>query len=93
VDGTHIPEYRWGHQVEDREAGGSTLEVTVRQSDAPDEFRMPVPLQLEYGDGTREQLILLVDQPEKSFTFHLPGPPDRITFNPHNAVLARVLEE
>lgn len=90
VDGTHIPEYRWSHRVRELEDGSSTIEVTVSQVDAPEGFRMPVPLQVEFEDGTREQFVLEIDEPEKSFTFQLPGPPDQVTFNPGNAVLARV---
>lgn len=93
VEGTHIPEYRWSHRVRETENGGNSLEVTVKQSEAPEEFRMPVPLLLEYGNGTREQFILDIHQPENNFTFQLPGPPQRVMFNPHHAVLARVLEE
>ncbi len=93
LEGTHIPEYRWSHRVRETENGGSSLEVTVKQSEAPEEFHMPVPLLLEYVNGTRELFVLDIHQPENSFTFQLPGPPDQVTFNPENAVLARVLEE
>jgi aminopeptidase N len=85
VEGTHIPEYRWQHQVQD-----GRLEVTVNQVEAPEGFRMPVPLLVEYEDGTREQLVLDIDLPQETFSFELTGTPREVTFNPDNAVLARV---
>jgi len=91
VEGTHIPEYRWRHQVRQSAGHGRELAVNVSQPDAPDGFRMPVPLLVTYEDGTTEQFVLEVDKPENSFTLQLRQKPGKVIFNPENAVLARIL--
>lgn len=91
VEGTHIPEYRWRQELSRTEAGTWRLAVRVEQPDAPEGFRMPLPLLAEYGDGTAETFVLEVDAPSKSFIFDLARRPDRLTLNPGFAVLARVI--
>jgi len=91
VEGTHIPEYRWRHELNRPENGAWRLDVQVDQPDAPQGFRMPVPLLAEYDDGTSETLVLDVDRPQNRFSFSLTKRPRRLTLNQGYAVLARVI--
>ncbi len=92
VYGTEIPTYRWSHRAAKSPAadGGYALELTVRQEDVPAGFTMPVPVRVEYADGESQELTVLVDEPEETFTFELPERPKKVDFNPDFAVLARV---
>jgi hypothetical protein len=93
VDGTAIPFYRWSYTVTPSAGGGATLNLKVRQSDVPEGFRMPVPVMIEYTDGTEERRFVTVSKAEETFPLTLPRAPKEVVFDPDVAVLARVKKE
>jgi hypothetical protein len=88
IDGTAIPSYRWSYAV-----NGAALSLKVRQSDVPDSFRMPVPVRIEYPDGTEERRLVTVAKAEETFSLALPRAPKEVDFNPEGAVLAKVKKD
>jgi hypothetical protein len=93
IDGTAIPSYRWSYTVAPSAGGGATLNLRVRQSDVPEGFHMPVPVRIEYADGTEERRLVTVAKAEETFPLALPRSPKEVVFDPDVAVLARVKKE
>jgi len=93
IDGTAIPSYRWSYTTTPSARGGATLNLKVRQSDVPEGFRMPVPVRIEYADGTEERRLVTVAKAEETFPLALPRAPKEVVFDPDVAVLARVKKE
>ncbi len=85
-----IPTYTWSYRIADKAGGGFELTVDVTQSGVPEGFRMPVPLRLELADGRSAEMLIKVDQPQRSVTVPLAVKPERVVFNPGHAVLAKV---
>ncbi|MEW5806286.1 MAG: M1 family aminopeptidase [Acidobacteriota bacterium] len=92
VHGSAIPLYTWTYTVSDKpnEKGLYNIEVKVKQSDVPEDFKMFVPIRIELDDKTVKQIVVPVDQPEKPFTLMSQKKPREIFFNPDHAVLAEV---
>ena len=51
---------------------------------------MPVPVELDFGRGKKEEVIVLVDEVSETFVLPVDSKPKRVTLNPNHAVLARV---
>jgi aminopeptidase N len=93
IEGTGIPSYEWNWSAERapremRDRGEWLLEITVRQKDVPEGFRMPVPVGIELPGGQGGQIVMLVDQAEKTMQVPLPAKPKDVVFNANNGVLA-----
>jgi hypothetical protein len=93
INGTAIPSYRWSYTVAPGAGGAATLNLRVRQSEVPDGFRMPVPVRIEYPDGTEERRLVTVAKADETFPLALPRAPKGVVFDPDVAVLARVKKE
>jgi aminopeptidase N len=93
INGTAIPSYRWSYTMAPGAGGGATLNLRVRQSDVPEGFRMPVPVRIEYPDGTEERRLVTVSKADETFPLALPRAPKGVVFDPDVAVLARVKKE
>jgi aminopeptidase N len=92
VYGTAIPTYAWEWSAAQKPNadGKYPLTITVRQSGVPEGFRMPVPVEVNFGGKSTGRVTLGIDQPEETFTINLPRKPKKVTFNPDRAVLANV---
>ena len=93
VYGKGIPTYVWSHEVEKAPRGSDhewELALRIRQEDVPPGFKMPVPVRLDFGRGEEGQIVVLVDEPEKTVRVPLPAKPRNVELNPGHAVLARV---
>jgi hypothetical protein len=86
-----IPTYRWRSDIAaaPNDKGQYTVALTVRQSDVPPGFKMPVPVTVEFPGGKTGRLRVLVDEPEETFTLSFPEKPKGLTFNPDSEVLSR----
>ncbi|RMH15990.1 MAG: hypothetical protein D6696_19315 [Acidobacteria bacterium] len=92
VHNTEIPTYAWRYDVAARpDAGGRfALTLEIEQRDVPEGFRMPVPVEVDFGKGQVGQVVVMVDKPRETFTLPLPKKPKKVTLNPAGAVLARM---
>jgi hypothetical protein len=68
------------------------VRLTIKQSDVPAGFRMPVPVRAELESGEVEKTVL-VARPEETFDLRFPSRPRSVILNPDDAVLARVRKE
>jgi len=89
IYGAAIPTYHWEYRAIPA-ASGNFVEVSVQQENVPPDFRMPVPIAIEYEDGTRETQRVWVDHNGGRLSF----PPrtvrvKQVVFNEGNAVLCR----
>jgi hypothetical protein len=90
IYGMAIPTYRWQYRVVQGDSGNK-VEISVQQEEVPPDFRMPVPVAVEYADGTRVTRRLWVARDGGNHIF----PPrassvKRVVFNEGNAVLCRM---
>lgn len=93
IDNSYYPTYKWSWDVANKNNDNNyPLTVTVDQSDVPDDFRMIVPLLIEYKNGKISRLPLPIDKPQNTFTFKLKHKPAKLTLNPDWAVLATVIK-
>jgi aminopeptidase N len=91
VDGTAIPAYKVSHQVEPVADGKFRLKLTVLQEGVPEGFRMFVPVTVEFENGSRARLRVLVAGPRSEPELPLlPARPRSVTFNDFEGVLATV---
>ncbi|MCI0697080.1 hypothetical protein L0337_34380 [candidate division KSB1 bacterium] len=93
VYGMAIPTYRWEYRLVPADSG-SAVEISVQQEEVPPDFRMPVPVMVEYADGVRVTQRFWVDHHggELAFSPRTAGV-KRVVFNEGNAVLCRVKEK
>ena len=88
---SYIPRYEWSWDLgKKNDDGNYSLTVTIRQSGVPDNFRMIVPLVIDYKNEKRGQMMLPVDKPENTFTFDVNQKPEDLILNPDWSVLAEV---
>ena len=92
VYGVDVPTYRPDLDVSPlRDAREPfVLHGTVRQEDVPPDFRMAVPIRLEFRDHEPILRRIRIDRPEVAVEIPIPAEPTRIEFNHLHGVLARV---
>lgn len=89
IDGTEIPTYIWHAEPGTRD-GKPVVNLTVKQENVNRGFRMPVPVELVFSKKESGQVVILIDEPEETFTIPVPKAPKNIELNPDHAVLAVV---
>jgi hypothetical protein len=60
VYGTDFPTYEFSYLVEEDEAGMYPIKVRIRQVGVPEDFRMYLPLQLDFEDGASMKVQVFV---------------------------------
>jgi aminopeptidase N len=94
VYGSSIPTYTFSHTFEDDPSGNVKAKVRVRQENVPDDFRMIVPILLDFGDdGTAVVRVNVTGPLTETELPLLPQRPRDIVFNPFEAVLAETKTE
>ena len=93
VDGTAIPTYRWAWRKE--QSGGKwKVEVRVAASETPDDFRMPVPVRIDLGEGRSVRFRVEVAGKEGTSSVEgLDAEPKDVEFNEFAGVLCEVKKE
>ena len=92
VHGTAIPTYSWNYKVKgkDKTTGKTNIVVTVKQTNVPDGFRMPVPIRILLRNGKIRQFNLPINKEEQVFNLSFAEKIKKIIFNPGHAVIARI---
>jgi aminopeptidase N len=94
VEGTAIPSYRWAWHKEKRPDGRWTVGIRVRASDVPDDFRMPIPVRIDLGEGRSVRYrVEVAGRSGESSLEGLEFEPRQIGFNDLAAVLCEAKEE
>jgi hypothetical protein len=92
VYGAAIPTYKWKSRTATAADGGHRVELTVRQEDVPEGFRMSVPVRVELAGGGEENHLVEVREAENEFVLEVGGKPKKVVFNPDFSVLAKTLK-
>jgi aminopeptidase N len=75
VYGTALPAYKFDFKIENSTSGSPALKMSCEQSNVDENFRMPVPVYLEWADGRVSRLgsLLMVGNSKKDFEVSLNG--------------------
>jgi hypothetical protein len=93
VYGSDIPEYDFSYRVVETPDGRYNARCRIRQSQVPDDFRMFVPITVDFGDNRIARLRYMVTGKEMEFNLPpLPEKPRKIVFNDLESVLCKVNE-
>jgi len=94
VYGSSIPAYRFSYRLADAGDGNVRATVRVVQEGVPESFQMIVPILLDFGAEGSAVVRVPVTGPVTELDLPLlPGEPDRVVFNPDEAVLAETRTE
>jgi aminopeptidase N len=93
VYGSSIPTYTFSWQADTAVNGKIPLHLRVRQADVPDDFFMPVPVEIQFAGGRHVFLRINARGPVTDGSVTVPEPPLRVTFNPLGSVLATIKTE
>ncbi len=86
-----VPTYRFASRTERTPEGKYKVTCRVEQRDVPADFRMPVPIRIDFADGRFTWLRILVQSPTAEFELPLMDlAPKAIVFNDLESVLCRV---
>ncbi|MCH8836800.1 MAG: hypothetical protein IIA60_03235 [Candidatus Marinimicrobia bacterium] len=82
IYGTDIPTYEFAYKSEKTKEGKYIVTCKVKQLDVPDDFRMIVPLHIEFSQGQFVKLKIFVQGSLSEITLPLlPSKPKKIIFN------------
>ncbi|PWB71562.1 hypothetical protein C3F09_07690 [candidate division GN15 bacterium] len=91
VYGDDIPTYNFSYQIKPgADSGKFQAELRIEQRDVPSDFKMYVPLEIEYGPGQKQYVRLFIDRPVIDIPLGLPAKPKKLKLNPFMSVLADV---
>jgi hypothetical protein len=90
VYGTEIPSYKYCHTATQTTDGKYRVTFKVKQADVSEDFRMYVPLLIDFGENRQARLRVLIKGPLTELELPLlPLKPKNIEFNPYQSVLCR----
>jgi hypothetical protein len=91
VYGVGIPTYKFSYSTEPTADGKYIVSCEVDQENVPEDFRMWVPILLDFGMNQHAILRLWVDKPHNEYQLpKAPMMPREVTLNPAHAVLCEV---
>lgn len=94
VYGSYVPTYHFSYTLEEQPDGQTRCLVRVRQENVPPDFKMVVPIRLDFGEGRTAVARIMVSGPDTEAELPLlPLRPETVQFNPFEAVLAETKTE
>ena len=88
-----LPTYRFSYTTQRDDQGRSIVTCHIEQQGVPADFKMYIPLEIQFASGSRQYLRLLVDRPVVDLQLPpIDGPVRRLHLNPFNSVLARITQ-
>ncbi|MCX6829821.1 MAG: M1 family aminopeptidase [candidate division Zixibacteria bacterium] len=91
VYGIDIPTYKFSYKTESEGDDKYLVTCRIKQLDVPDNFKMYVPVLLDFGKQGTARIRILVDKPEMEITLPpLPYKPDKVKFNDLESVLCKI---
>lgn len=91
VYGAEIPTYRFSYTTEKTPEGKYVVSCEITQENVPEDFKMWVPILLDFGGDQYAILRLWVDKPENKYKLpKAPLMPREVILNPFHAVLCEV---
>jgi len=92
IYGAELPTYRWSWSAEP-DPKGFRVSVTVKRSDVPDDFVMPIPVRVELDGGKFATFFIVAKQPEQTVTQILSVKPRNVVLAPDHSVLGNFRRE
>jgi hypothetical protein len=93
VDGSAIPTYVFASRAEAQVDGSNLVHLRLRQEHVPDSFVMPVPIRMNFADGSHAVVRLIARGPVTEAAVTVPSTPTSYEVNPLESVLAEVKTE
>ena len=91
VYGVEIPTYDFSYTTEETTEGKYVVKCEITQENVSKDFKMWVPVLLDFGGEQFAVLRLMVDKPHNQFELpQAPMKPQKVTLNPAYAVLCEV---
>jgi hypothetical protein len=91
VYGTEIPTYQFSYKTEKNESGKYVVRCKIEQLDVPEDFQMPVPVYIDFGNQRFARVRVPVKGPVTKIDLPLlPEKPEKIVFNDLESVLCEV---
>ncbi|MFH1335069.1 MAG: M1 family aminopeptidase, partial [Candidatus Zixiibacteriota bacterium] len=91
VYGMEIPRYNFSYTTEETPEGKYVVKCEITQENVSKDFKMWVPVLLDFGGDQYAVLRLLVDKPHNQYELpKAPLMPKKVTLNPAHAVLCEV---
>lgn len=91
VHSTEIPSYKFAFKVGETPDGKFKVTCKIKQEGVPPEFRMSIPIRIDFGNDRFARLRVLVTGEESTFDLPLlPMRPNDILFNDFESVLCEV---
>lgn len=91
VYSTELPTYKFDYSTEQQDDGRFGVTCTILTEEVAEDFKMYVPLEIEFDGGRKAYIRVLIDK--KDFQFDIPGlaeKPKKLKLNPFESVLAEV---
>jgi hypothetical protein len=92
VYGTEVPSYTCSYKVTPTPEGKFLLTCRIDQSNVPEDFRMHLPMRIDFGKAGVTRGRRLVQGPRTQFELLLPSKPDDVVFNDLESVLCEIKE-
>lgn len=91
VYGTDLPKYKFKYVLNKKDDGYYYADCRIEQSEVSEDFKMFVPIEIEFESGGKAYLRVMVDKPLVQLTLPpLEEKPKKIRLNPFESVLAKV---
>ncbi|MGB8657108.1 MAG: M1 family aminopeptidase [Candidatus Zixiibacteriota bacterium] len=91
IYGVEIPTYKFSYTTEKTPEGKYLVSCQVAQENVSKDFKMWVPVLLDFGSDQYAVVRVWIDKPQNTFQLPpAPLPPKQVTLNPFQAVLCEV---
>ena len=84
---TALPNYQLDYKVESREGGGFMLRGTLSQENVPEQWFMPIPLEIEFNGGRIARTSIAVTGSKRAIELRLPEKPQKVRLDPDRWIL------
>ncbi len=86
-----IPKYKFSYKITENETGKYIADCEILTENVSDDFKMYLPLEIEFGKDRKAYVRYLIDKKETRFQLPpLDSKPKKITLNPFESVLADI---
>lgn len=90
IYGGDIPTYRWKYEVTPGEGGVHNVTVHVDRRGVPDDFKVIIPIRVEFEGGKTGFFYMINTQPKQSSTQKVAQRPKNVVFAPDYSLLAHI---
>ena len=91
IYGTELPTYDFKYQINQNDSGQWLVDCHVATVDVNEDFKMFVPLEIEFENKKKVYIRLLIDTLDLDFNLPpLDLKPKKVILNPFESVLAKV---